>query len=134
MLLNVSYNTPEVFFRIDKEVGKPFGLLERFRNGGIGSPKLFVEGCSDEIGALFALDTYINTCNIELRPKGIIVRFRSILETFALPIPYPSLSLVEEDAAVVIGRDGHFLRLRSGDAQVKRFLARIAAAQQGFKQ
>jgi len=52
MLLNVSYNTPEVFYRMTREVGKPFGLLDRFRNGGIGSPKLFVEGCSAEIGRL----------------------------------------------------------------------------------
>jgi len=52
MLLNVPYDTPEVFYRITREVGKPFGLLDRFRNGGIGSPKLFVEGCSAEIGRL----------------------------------------------------------------------------------
>ena len=45
------------------------------------------------IYSLLILDNNDNTCNIEMRPKGIIIRFRSLLETYALIIPYFKLSI-----------------------------------------
>jgi len=35
----------------------------------------------------------LNYCNIELRPKGVIIRFRSLLEVYGLIIPYYKLKL-----------------------------------------
>ena len=87
MLLNVSYNDKKITEKIDNEVGKPFTLKERFAMGGIGSPKLHITETSLEIQNLLILDNNLNTCNIEMRPKGIIVRFRSLLETYGLIIP-----------------------------------------------
>ena len=78
---------------IDEMVGKPFTLVNRIKLGGIGSPKLHVITCSKEVNNLFLLDHNENTCNIELRPKGIVLRFRSLLETYALVIPYYKLTL-----------------------------------------
>ena len=74
-------------------VGKPFTLVNRIKLGGIGSPKLHVITCSKKVNNLFLLDHNENTCNIELRPKGIVLRFRSLLETYALVIPYYKLTL-----------------------------------------
>lgn len=93
MLANVSYNNKAQRDEIDALVGKPFTLLQRIKLGGVGSPKLYVTACSKEIEALFLLDHNDNTCNIELRPKGIILRFRSLLETYALVIPHYKLTL-----------------------------------------
>ena len=93
MLANVSYNNKAQRDEIDVLVGKPFTLLQRIKIGGVGSPKLYVTASSKEIEALFLLDHNDNTCNIELRPKGIILRFRSLLETYALVIPYYKLTL-----------------------------------------
>ena len=81
MLLNVSYNEPEVKKKIETAVGKPFSLKERWTKGGIGSSKLLITQTSIDIHNLLILDNNRNTCNIELRPKGIILRFRSLLET-----------------------------------------------------
>jgi len=47
---------------------------------------------------LLILDQNTNSCNIELRPKGIIVRFRSLLETYGLVIPYYKLKLYKGKA------------------------------------
>ena len=135
LIYNVSYNTPEIFAKIEKEVGKPFGFLERFKNGGIGSPKLFVNSASSEIDELYSLDSYINSCNIELRPNGIVVRFRSILETFALPIPYYKLVLYKGKAnEFSIYRDQQFLKLKGDKPQVIKFMNRIIEAKAAYQE
>lgn len=134
MLYNVSYNTPEITSKIDKEVGKSYGLLHRLKNGGIGSPKLFVNSSSNEIDELFSLDSYINSCNIELRPKGIIIRFRSILETFALPIPYYRLNLYKGKAdEYSIYVEHHFIKVRADRPSIHYFFERILNAKAAYK-
>ena len=133
MLLNVSYNKPDVFAQIDTEVGRRYGFFERIKNGGIGSPKLFVNSASIEIQALYDLDSYLNTCNIELRPKGIIVRFRSILETFALPIPYYKLTLYKGSAdEYTIYRDQHFLNIKGEQPAVVAYFKKLQEAKTNF--
>ena len=135
MLLNVSYNNPEIIAKIDKEVGKPFGFFEQFKNGGTGSPKLFVNSSSPEIDELFSLDSYINSCNIELRPNGIIVRFRSILETFALPIPYYKLTLYKGKAdEYSVYRDHHFVKVRADKPGIIKFFNRIQEAKAEYSE
>ncbi len=129
MIYNISHNTPEIFAKIDKEVGKGFGFFEVFKNGGIGSPKLFVNSSSSEIEELLSLDSYTNSCNIELRPNGIIVRFKSKLETFALPIPYYKLTLYKGKAdEYSIYRDHHFIKIKGTKPGVIKFIGRILEA------
>jgi hypothetical protein len=129
MIYNISHNTPEIFAKIDKEVGKRFGLINLFRNGGIGSPKLFVNSSSSEIEELLSLDSYTNSCNIELRPTGSIVRFKSKLETFALPIPYYKLTLYKGRAdEYSVYRDQHFLKVKGTKPSVIKFIGRIQDA------
>ena len=77
MLLNVSYNNKQVKDKIDIEVGKPFTLKERFKMGGIDSPRLVITESSLQIYNLLQLDNNRNVCNIEMRPNGIILGFRS---------------------------------------------------------
>ena len=93
MLVNVSYNNKEIIQSIASEVGKPYRWKERWKMGGIGSPKLFISDASMEIMELLELDNKINSSNIEIRPRGIILRFRSILETFAVVIPFHKLAI-----------------------------------------
>ncbi len=126
MLLNVSYNNKEVKQKIEDAVGKPFTLKERWKLGGIGSPKLFITDTSIEIGNLLKLDNNLNTCNIELRPKGIIVRFRSLLETYGLIIPYYKLSLYKGEAQVYsIYKDHYFIKVKSDRKAIQKFLIKI---------
>ena len=100
MLVNVSYNNRDLTKKIDKEVGKPFTLKERWAMNGIGSPKLFITETSMEIGNLLLLDNNLKCCNVEMRPKGIIVRFRSLLDTYALVIPYYKLTIYKGNFAI----------------------------------
>ena len=126
MLVNVSYNNKEITRKVDEEVGKPFTLKERFALKGIGSPKLFITESSSGIRDLLLLDNNLDRCNIEMRPKGIIVRFRSLLETFALVIPYYKLTIYKGDFAVYsIFRDHHFIKVRSDTKAIQKYFRKI---------
>lgn len=126
MLLNVSYTNKKNTERIDAELGKPFTLKERWNMGGIGSPKLEITEASIEIHNLLILDNNVNSCNIEMRPKGIIVGFRSLLESYALVIPYYKLTIYKGDFAIYsIYRDNYFVKVRSDTKAVQKFFKKL---------
>ncbi|WP_420320166.1 hypothetical protein [Flagellimonas sp.] len=126
MLLNVSYNDKTRTQQIDAAVGKPFPLKERFAMGGIGSPKLHITETSIEIQNLLILDNNLNTCNIEMRPKGIIVRFRSLLETYGLIIPYYKLKIYKGDFAIYsIYMDHYFIKVRSDTKAIQNYFKKL---------
>lgn len=126
MLLNVSYSNKTITNKIDQEVGKPFTLKERFKMGGIGSPKLEITEASVEIRNLLILDNNANCCNIEIRPKGIIVGFRSLLESYALIIPYYKLTIYKGDFAVYsLYRDNYFIKVKSDTKAIQKFFKRL---------
>lgn len=126
MLLNVSYSNKEFTRRIDEAVGKPFTLKERWAMGGIGSPRLFITETSVEIRNLLILDNNRDQCNVELRPKGVIVRFRSLLETYALVIPFYKLTVYKGDLAIYsIYRDHYFIKVQADTKAVQKFFRKL---------
>lgn len=126
MLANVSYNNKTQREAIDTSVGKPFTLLQRIKIGGVGSPKLFVTSSSKEIDALFLLDHNENSCNIELRPKGIILRFRSLLETYALIVPYYKLTIFKGSSeSYSVHFEHHKVSISANSEPVRVFFKKI---------
>lgn len=126
MLVNVSYNNKELSRRIDEQVGKPFGLKERWSMRGIGSPKLEIISTSVAIRNLLILDNNLDSCNIELRPKGIILRFRSLLETYALIIPFYKLSIYKGDLAVYsLYKDHHFVKVKADTKAIQKYFKKL---------
>ena len=128
MLLNVSYNNPEVKRKINAEVGEPFSLRERIKLGGIGIGHLVITESSVQIQNFLALDKYRNKCNIELRPNGILVGFRALLDSYALVIPYWKLNLYKGRAEEYsIYRDTYFIKIeaKAKDKKVHNFMKRI---------
>ena len=129
MLLNVSYNDPKQEQTITDLVGKPFSLQERIKFSGVGSPKLQIVSSSPKIANLLLLDSNLDLCNIEIRPKGIIVRFRSLLETYAMVIPFYKLSVFKgKSASYSLHADGQKIEIRS-DKKTSKFFSKIM----GFK-
>ncbi|MGJ8666773.1 MAG: hypothetical protein ACSHW7_10430 [Patiriisocius sp.] len=131
MLLNVSYNNKQVSNKIDTEVGKPFTLRERFKMNGIGSTKLIITETSIQISNLLMLDNNRNQCNIEMRPNGIIVGFRSLLESYALVIPYYKLVLYKGKAEEYsIYKDNYFIKIeaRPKDKSIHKFIQKVMDA------
>lgn len=126
MLLNISYNQPKIRDRINAEVGPPFTLLQRFKLNGTGSPKLHITNTSIDIQNLLVLDNNVKTCNIEMRPNGIIVMFRSLLETYALIIPYYKLNLYKGKAQEYsIYRDQYFIKVKANEPAIHKYMMKI---------
>lgn len=119
MLVNTSYNDKKINNTINDLVGNPFGLMDNFKLNGIGSPRLDISKTSEEIGTLLSYDNNRNSCNIELRPKGIIIRFRSLLESYSLMIPFYKLVIFKPGNSFTFHIDHHFISIDASSNQKK---------------
>ena len=112
MLRNISYNNLKIRSEINHLVGSPFTILKRIKIGGVGSPKYIISQTDSKINNLLNLDNNINQCNIEIRPKGIIICFRSLLETYALTIPFYKLKMFKgKSNEYSIYKDEYFIKV-----------------------
>jgi hypothetical protein len=105
MIRNVSTRNRDIENEIADLVGNSYSLFDRFRRfrmGGNGSPRLTIIDASEQIKELLLKDSYINYCNVEMRPRGIVVGFRSRLETYAWCIPYNKLSVFKNKLSYTI--------------------------------
>ena len=109
MLYNISYKDPKIEREINELVGKSYSLIENLKKGGIGSPKLFITRCSTAIYDLLHVNNTVKFCNIELRPKGIIIGFQSRLDVYALVIPYYKLVLFKPGNSITFHIDQHYI-------------------------
>lgn len=128
MLLNISHNDKEIKRKIDDAVGAPFSLLERIKSKGVGSPKLNISAASNTIYNLLQLDQSRNTCNIELRPKGIIIGFQKRLEVYALIIPYYKLNVYKGEAEIYsFYKDQYFIKIeaKANNTAIHKFISKI---------
>lgn len=112
MLRNVSYNNKQTKQEIIDLIGMPFSIGKRIKLRGIGSQRFLITTASHEISNLLALDSNLNYCNIELRKKGVIIRFRSLLETYAWIIPFWKLNIFKNGNVYSIYSDGYKMTLK----------------------
>ena len=111
MIINLSYNRPKIKTILFELVGRPLSLIESFKLRGIGSNKLVVTDASHEIIDLLKLDNNINYCNIEIRKNGVVVRFRSLLETYGFILPYHKLVIYKGESKVYsFYNDNNFIK------------------------
>ena len=134
MLLNLSYNDQSLKEKINLSVGSPFSLLERFKKKGVGSPRLIISESSINIHNLLILDKNINFCNIEMRPKGIIIRFRSLLETFGLVVPFYKLKLYKgKSHQYSIYNDSTFIKIEVKKKDDHAFFKKLSSEKNNYK-
>jgi len=111
MLRNISYNSKELKQEIREQTGNQFSLISRLKMGGIGSQRLVLIEASPKIQELLSFDNKTNFCNIELREKGIILHFRSRLETFGWIVPYHLISIFKSENHYSIYSGADFVKL-----------------------
>ena len=126
MLKNISYNNPKIIDEINNYVGKPYTILKRLKIGGIGSSKLIINSADSIIENLLKLDNNLNYCNIEIRPKGIIIHFKSLLETYGLIVPFYKLKIFKGKAnEYSIYMDNFFIKVNASEKNEHDFFKKI---------
>ncbi len=126
MLINNTYKNPETELKVDNLVGKSYSILDRIKMKGNGSPKLEIIKSSIQIHNILQLDNNRNTCNIELRPNGIIICFQKRLETYQLIIPYYKLVIYKADAdTYTFYKDQYFIKVLITNPKSESFIQRV---------
>ncbi len=134
MIKNLSYNTKKNRALLSEIVGRPFSLIERIRLKGIGSGKLIIIDASEEIVELLRLDNNINYCNIELRTNGIIIRFRSLLETYGLIIPFYKLVIYKGESKIYsFYKDKYYIKFMADNKKTSLFVKKIVVLKIKFQ-
>ena len=106
-LYNITYKNKETEKEINAEMGKPFGLIEKLRLGGIGSRRMIIENFSEDLKNLALKVSGIQYANIELRPNGVIIHINQGIYTHAWTIPYFRLSIFNGDFFTIHGGGSH---------------------------
>jgi len=111
MILNTTYTERDQEERIDNLVGKKFGFIETLKLKGIGSKRMIINKASNKIESLLNKSQDINYVNIELRPKGVLLRIHATLKTYAWVIPYYQL-VVFKSFNISIHAQGQFIQFK----------------------
>ncbi len=134
MIKNLSYNSKKNRTILSEIVGRPFSFIERIRLNGIGSGKLIIIDASEEIVELLRLDNNINYCNIELRTNGIIIRFRSLLETYGLIIPFYKLVIYKGESKIYsFYKDKYYIKFMADNKKTSLFVKKIVGLKIKFQ-
>jgi len=126
VLKNLSYNCKKTKDLLIDRVGKPLTLFERLKIGGNGSDKLIITDASNDIVELLKLDNNINQCNIEIRSNGIILRFRALLETYGLVIPFYKMVIYKGEKKIYsIYIDNQYIKFLADKKSIHSFIKKI---------
>ena len=68
-LYNITYKNKETEKEINAEMGKPFGLIEKLRLGGIGSRRMIIENFSEDLKNLALKVSGIPICQHRIKTK-----------------------------------------------------------------
>lgn len=126
MVKNLSYNSKKINTVLLELVGRPFSFIEGLKLGGIGSNKLVIADASKEIVELLRLDNNVNYCNIEIRKNGLIIRFRSLLETYGFIIPYYKLIIYKGESNIYsLYKDTSYIKFFADNKSTSLFMKKI---------
>ena len=112
MILNTTYTNKDNDATIDNLVGKPYSFFTKLRMKGIGSGRMIIDKVSPKLQRALLNGPDLNYANIELRPKGILVRITRRLDNFTWIIPYYQLYTYMTNGLSIHGQ-GEFLHFRN---------------------
>ena len=128
MLINLSKAFSEKKEIIREKVGPPFSLDERKKLHGTFLKNLQISAASIDLYNLLVLNEGPGFCNLEMRPKGLIITFKAKADTYALIIPYYKLKIYKGRAEEYsFYKDNNFIKIRAGatDSEIHEFIRKI---------
>ncbi len=111
LLLNTTYKNEENEITMDDLVGKAFSLRKKILMGGVGSGRMVIDKASPKLEMTLINGADLNYANIELRPKGILIRISRRHDNFTWVIPYYHLHIYKTSGLSVHGQ-GQYLHFR----------------------
>src|SRR5210317_447313 len=128
MLLNTTYKNEEHKLIMQDLVGKSFSLKKKLMLRGVGSGRMIIDEASPKLEMTLINGPDLNYANIELRPKGILIRITRRLDNFTWVIPYYHLHIYKTTGLSVHGQ-GQFLHFRSNQLLYKNkpFFKKLSA-------
>jgi hypothetical protein len=123
MIHDSTYIDPELKRKIEKEVGKAFGLRKKLSGEPIGSHRMLIEKSSAGFEKILEKATGLVYCNIELRPIGVILHFNVKNTRYSWVIPFRKLTLYDTEI-FSFHADGEFMQFHKDHywALNKKFL------------
>lgn len=112
MVLNTTYTNKDNDALIMELVGKPFTFFKQLKMRGTGSGRMIIDEVSPNLERALLNGHDLNYANIELRPKGILVRITRRLDNFTWIIPYYQLYTYKINGFSIHGQ-GEFLHFRN---------------------
>ena len=111
MLLNTTYKNEEHEEIMRDLVGNSFSLKKKLMMRGVGSGRMVIDEASPRLESTLMNGPDLNYANIELRPKGILIRITRRHDNFTWIIPYYHLHIYKTEGLSVHGQ-GQFLHFR----------------------
>ena len=112
MLINTTYKNKDNDLLIEDLVGKAFSLKKKLLMGGAGSARMIIDSVSPNLQRTLLNGHDLNYANIELRPKGILIRITRRLDNFTWILPYYHLYIYKTNGLSLHGQ-GQFVHFRS---------------------
>lgn len=112
MILDTSYTNKDDIKLINSTVGAPFGLIQSIKMKGVGSKRMMIEETSPNMAHYLNAVADVNYANMELRPKGVLIRINKGLKTFTWVIPYYQLVIYKTNGSSIHAQ-GRFIHFRN---------------------
>jgi hypothetical protein len=112
MILETTYTDKSNEQLINDLVGKPFAFLEAFKMKGIGSKRMIIEDASPNFKPYLNHISDVNYANLELRPKGLLIRINKGLQNFTWAIPFYHLVIYKTNGTSIHAQ-GKFVHFRN---------------------
>lgn len=112
MIINTTHHNPDHEQIIADLIGRPFSLVQKLKMKGIGSKRMIIDEVSPNMQSMMNKVSDLNYANIELRPKGILVRIIQGLKNFAWIIPYYQLVMYKTNGSSLHAQ-GRFIHFRN---------------------
>lgn len=133
MLFETTHIDKNVTKYINETLGRSFSFINRIKLGGVGSKRMIIEAVSEDFNKIMNAISDFNYANIELRPKGILVRTTKGLRRFTWVIPYYQL-VVYKTNGFSIHAQGNFIRFANNRLlrENKKFINKMLSFRENY--
>ncbi len=130
VVFDITYSEKAVIEEVNQLVGKPYSFFQRLQLGGIGSERIQIMESSPKVSDFLQHDVAINYCNLELRPKGMIIHLKYKLKDLAWVIPWGKSSFFSSAHGLKIygGADFVVLQKMYRGSNLDKFIKKMMKA------